>query len=978
MAESSNPGGLGKQLFGAKNETIRGSKRKSKRGKKPAKTQSKESLESELKGQECSSVISVKPETVDNNEVSKMNMEQKSQTLEANDEKETANISEEANSRDNEKMATSDTTQADEINEEFMNKDGQRELEITQEQRSQEQGSKPELAKPDQASYNKKRKLSLRSSKKVKLSKSQSSVEQDERGDILTSEAGAVDTKTADENAKESCEKEVNQAGTAKFDEGDGLPNNENNDASKSPEGIQEKSSKNNKGKKLKQLASFGRAKKKPEIAVKLETFNETCESLGDGSVRSEGSASTRSQDSQNTEIVDSVLEETVAVDKNGSNNEHVNDERDGGTEIEKKEVAKEKKKKGSVLGFKRISKSNLGKRKSSKNEEQGAESSPREKTSARKENDDVSITERVKNEDEFEENKLEYKVEPKASETETADLKPEKTSGTEAEMTREASNKEEENSAENKGTGVTKKEKKESILRRSLRKFKSPPKALQGNRKSYEDEKSAVTEVGESVGDVQRKDELSEKAVCEETPDQIASEESSALKEMEKVKELEYLTEVKEKSVDELNFHVNKELSTQNNIEEQKESKQSKVEEEISRETLARDDTQTEEEITKEAQEICHKLMKTVIHELTEFIEKKEEERAAANATQVEKREDSVKFSHDENAPVESLQQTNAIDEADMEREAEDESYDSDVTVVTVKRLPSHESLIEHKARPNSEDDGKSSETEAPEEHQNAPILEHQAPEPNLHHQAAETETLHVTETQEEHETMPSTEDKEINASIEGRSQETEPNTKDEEIRACTDEVSSETEAAQDIGSPDQYEIKPDREDNEVPAIIEEASLETEAPQVSYSRPDDEKVSNTEEEELQATNDGVSSETETSEASKEESKLKGRIAEVKILCDESEMNDESDELEPTTTENELDENREDEGTEQQLENSSLMESFQTSSCQNSVEEWILVHQLDMTEEISRQIKHALMLNSLSPLRRTTACCTIM
>ena len=136
--------------------------------------------------------------------------------------------------------------------------------------------------------------------------------------------------------------------------------------------------------------------------------------------------------------------------------------------------------------------------------------------------------------------------------------------------------------------------------------------------------------------------------------------------------------------------------------------------------------------------------------------------------------------------------------------------------------------------------------------------------------------------------------------------------------------------------------------------------------------------MSITEDEELQAINDGVSSETESSEASKEESKLKGRIVEVNVLSNESEMNGESDELERSTTENELDKNREDEGAEQQLENSSLMESFQTSSCQNSVEEWVLVHQLVMTEELSRQIKHALVLNSLSPLRRPTACCMIM
>ena len=765
MAESSKSGGLGKQLFGAKNELGRESKRKRKRGKKPVRTQSKETLESELKYQGCSTLVCDEQNVVDNDEDSKMNLEQESQTVVSNDERETANVSEEVNSQDNE-MATVKAKQGTKINEECMNKDGQQDPATIEEQRSEEQGSKPESVKQDQVSSNEKRKLSIRRNKKVKLSKGKSPFNEGKRDESLTREAAAVDSKKAEENARETCEKQVDDA--AKFEASAGRPDNENNDASKSPEGTQEKSlSKSNKGKKLKQLASFGRNKKKPEIAVKLEeSSNERHESLGDSPERSERSASTTSQDFLNAEIVDSVLKEPVATDKSDFSEEleHCNDGRDEGTEFVEKEAAKQKKKKkGSVLGFKR-SKSNLGKRKSSKNEEQDTESSPNEKTSARKESD-VSTVERdlvEKKEDEFEE----IKLDPKASKMKAADLKTEDISGAAPEMTQEVSYKEETNSAESKETGATvheassqvtpKKEKKENILRRSLRKFKSQSKALQERKKSQNDENSAEVaedgakmmdltekrgscdleqtteeqkpaieekdedeeqcldhegsskaakrkksdmknatramkrkkEGGESLKDIQEKDELSETAVIEETQDQKTFEESSALKDMENKKELEYLTEVEEKSVDEFNFQVNKELSQQkNDLEEHEERRQSDAEEEISRESVTREDTQTEEQITKEAHEIWH----TVIHELIELIEKKEAKKAEENATQVEEKEGSVNFSDEENVVAESQQQTSAIDDAELECDGgpEDEVVESWVVQETESSTP-------------------------------------------------------------------------------------------------------------------------------------------------------------------------------------------------------------------------------------------------------------------------------------------------
>ena len=937
MAESSKSGGLGKQLFGAKNEPGRESKRKRKRSKLPVRTESKETLESELKYQECSTLACDEQNVVDNDEDSKMNLQQESRTVVSNDERETANVSEEVNSQDNE-MATVKAKQGTKINEECMNKDGQQDPATIEEETSEEQGSTPESVKQDRVIRKEKRKLSIRRSKKVKLSKGKSPFNEDKRDESLTREAAAVDTKTAEENTRETCEKQVDDA--AKFEASAGRADNENNDASKSPEGTQEKSlSKSNKGKKLKQLASFGRNKKKPEIAVKLEeSSNERHESLGDSPERSERSASTTSQDFLNAEIVDSVLKEPVATDKSDFSEEleHCNDGRDEGTEFVKKEAAKQKKKKkGSVLGFKR-SKSNLGKRKSSKNEEQDTESNPNEKTSARKESD-VSTVERdlvEKKEDEFEE----IKLDPKASEMKAADLKTEDISGAAPEMTQEVSYKGVTNSAESKETGATvheassqvtpKKEKKENILRRSLRKFMSQSKALQERKKSHDDENSAEVaedgakmmdltekrescdleqtteeqkpaieendedeeqcldhegtskaakrkksdmknatramkrkkEGGESLKDSQEKDELPETAVIEETQDQKTFEESS---DMENKKELEYLTEVEEKSVDEFNFQVNKELSQQkNDLEEHEERRQSDAEEEISRESVTREDTQTEEQITKEAHEIWYKLMKTVIQELIEFIEKKEAKKAEENATQVEEKEGSVNFSDEENVVAESRQLTSAIDDAELECEAEDKSHDSDVTVVTVESLTSQESLIEHKSGANTEDEGESSEIESREEHQT---------EPNPKGESSGTETSQFTEAREKHETDPNTEDEEISAIIEGETEspekhETEPNIEDEEIRTFIEEVSSETEVSRDIDSPLQNESKTYAEDDDIRAITEGVSSQTEVPRLTESQDEHENQQKNDDEEIRATNGGVSSEIETHE----------------------------------------------------------------------------------------------------------------
>ena len=1122
MAESSKQSaGLDKQLLGAKNEPGKESKRKRKRNKKPARAQSNESLESQMKNQE--GLACDEQNVGDNSEDSKLNTKGTSQTVLASDTSGTANISEELNPPDNEKMTKEETTQGHVNHEECTNKDVQQDLQTIQEQASEERESKSEQTKQDHAS-NKKGKFAFHRSKKVKSSMSKSPADEDKHQSDPSGETTTVNPSTVEGNTK-TAEQQVYKAGGAKLQTSASSADNENEEASTLPEGIQEKPlSKSNKGKKLKQLASFGRNKKKYEIALKLdETSTETHEgNLVDTPGKFERSRGTSSPPFQATEITGNESKEPVAVDSSDFINENTNDGKDNGTEIEKKRGGKHKKKE-SVLGFKRSKPQ--PKRKPSKSEDElntgGGPS---------KESDDVSATksgEMEKNNAEFEESN----EDSKGNETEAVVLKTEETSGAVTEMSQEVSNKQETMNAENQETVTTahedsnqvtpKKEKKENILRRRLRKLKSPGNIFQGRKKSPEDEKSVegtgdglnrtdptdtrasseleqtaeeqtpvaednveeecsdqegtskavkrktsdlktttralkkMKEDGENIIGAEDNEKISGTAlaIVKEKDDQNIYEEVNLLNDLETVKEVKDLTEKKEQSVDERN----EEMPQQENVmEEHEESKQSEVDEEISRESLAYDDTKTEEELSKEARRKSQKLMQTVINELTELLKKKEEKKAAEIAIQAEEREERVEFSDRENAVTANQQLTSALDDTGREHEPEEDSYDSDVTVVTVERLSSDESLVEHKTEPNAEDEiirpiveEVLSESETPRGVE--PPVENESKRDTKEEEVPlETKTPQVTQTREKQENEPNTEDKETDPIIEEISKEAEsvePNIEIEELAAIPEEVSSETEAPRDAKLQIENDTKQETEDKGVISFTEEVSSGTE---ISAANNDDSQVEpvhvpkkltaepqaehktepSTEGEEVHDINEaGESSETEpnpedstveavnikpeelmpesraghdtepgtegedvkdfsdasessktrTSIVNRKGSKSKGRIAKVKVLKNESKVGEDSDELETITKANELDERKEDEDEQdagQSKEDSCLMESYQAPSCQDSVEEWILVHRVDLTQEISRQIKHSLVFNSLR--RSYTSCCTIM
>ena len=842
MADSSKSTELGKPSLGANKESAKESKKKLKRSKK-LRAKSNENLES--KTQECSALVRDDQNVVENYEHYKTNMGENSLMVETKEEF-TANIDEEVSTPEySEKMATGGTKHGDKNNEEFINKGVQQVSKMIEESSGEQQEDKPELAKQDQTDAGKKSKrpsinLSLRSKRNSK-SKLSSGEDKQVEDMAAVGECSGVETKRVARKEEETNEQQEEIKDEAKVESGGAnSADMKSKDEDKTPEGIHGKSrSKGNKGKKLKQLASSGRNKKRADIAIKRTEDeipdSDTHELKESSPVRSERTGSNP----------ENVTDEPVIAGKNESTNECVNtvtEEENG-----KKDAGKAKRK-GSFLSLKR-SKHHTKKRKSATSEDEPSTNiSESEKISASKESDDVSIMEAALVEKAAtaitEKEKIsEFREEREPNAAKTADLLVEETS--EAALTKESQDKDEMSSPERKEHGEpaaeetsqvsTKKERKSSILR-SLRKLKSPNnKSQHGKKKPHENEKSVeanednekkVEQSGEgetfepkqSTAEQKSAEETSEecadgmsKAVKRKTSDlknigrtralkrkkednenttdlhdhderteeetdlqnQHENEDISTSNAEENVKEL---TEQKEKCVDEFNFQANKELSLhKNNKEEQTANKERHVQDETPRETLTRDDTRDEEKVLNEAQEICRRRMKTVIDELVEFMEKKEAQRAKQTCAQVERTEENVERSNEETATTARESTVNQKRMSEVhdkdgensgEQETEDESYDSDITVVSFERLPTRESAAEHKTEPKTEDEeiqithgGESSETEttrvadAKVEGVTEPASEEAKP-------SSEIETPQATKPHVEHKTEPKEED--------------------------------------------------------------------------------------------------------------------------------------------------------------------------------------------------------------------------
>ena len=286
-------------------------------------------------------------------------------------------------------------------------------------------------------------------------------------------ESTEVEAKKSAENDDETSEQQEEIIDGAKIEPD--TADIQNKEATKSPEGIQEKPpSKGNKGKKFKQLASFGRSKKKPDVTVKHED-NELPDS--ETLIMTESSGP---EDSQN---IESASTEVASLEKSDSANEDI----DAGEEKDEKDETQDTGKAkpfGSFLGLRRSK--HAKKKKSLKSEEleQNAEIVQGE-TSASK-TDDVTVVEGVLLEEKtVEENTVEI-VDSQAEEpTGSAETDKEEVDSSEKKAEQEATTDEEMSSTS------TKKD-RESKLLRSFRKLKSP--RSKSKKKAKENESDVIT----------------------------------------------------------------------------------------------------------------------------------------------------------------------------------------------------------------------------------------------------------------------------------------------------------------------------------------------------------------------------------------------------------------------------------------------------------------------------------------------------
>ena len=823
MADSSKSTGLGKPLDSAKSNPGKEGKKKRKRSKKFGRAKFNENLES--KSQECSAGTSPGDEqnVEENDGDSKVNMGEKRQIISKEE------IEEEGSTQHGDEMAAEGKEQVDQNNEQIVNKDVPQDPKLVRDSTDGKQEVKSDIAnEKEDADNSKKTKRSslpfLRGSKrfsKSRLSHGEDKSVQDTEGE---GESSGVETKGAAGKESETSEQKEEEMydEAAKSELGAIFVDMKSKEFDESPGGVQERPiNKSNKGKKLKQFASFGRNKKKPDIAMKGKEDelpdSETQESAKEESpVRAERSGSKRSQN------IDATSNEPAALDNSNLTNESFATR----TEENERKDAGNVKRKGSFLGLKR-SKQHPKKKKASKSEDElNAELNKSEKIPASK-SDDVSAMEGVLLEEKTDE--TEEKSDLNAAKT--ADVQMEETSG-ETE-TKDESNKEEMSSPEikaNEGAtgGVeetsqasTNKDKKSSILR-SFRKRLSPNnKSQQGKKKAQENE-NIVNKNDEDEKKMEQsdKDENSEpkQTTEDETTAETTKEEgsfdavkrkTSDLKNIGRIQAMkrkkndyekcegddadsedydecdedeeqeaiandqtaEEFTKEKDECVDEFNPQANNELSKQKNYkEEQTENKESGVQDEISREPIARDDTQDEDETSSEAQGVYREQMKTVIDELVEVMEKREERIGKENCVQGE---ENVESSTDDKAGS-SERPASEIDETDEEEDTDEEAYDSDLTIVSEIVVSSiNEPAAEHKTEPKPQDEeirqtqeGESSHTEKP---QVADTKSEGITEPNTgdeekriiyEEKSLETELPEVAETNCEDTTEPKPED--------------------------------------------------------------------------------------------------------------------------------------------------------------------------------------------------------------------------
>ena len=1025
MADSSKSTGLGKPALDKE------AKKKRQRGRKFGRA--KYSEDSGNKSQESSAGTSHGDELniKENDGDRKVDVGETSQTITKEE------IEEEGSTKHGDEKAPEEIEQVDKNDEQFVNKDGPQDVKLVQECSEEKQVIKSDIAnEQDEVGSSKKTKrLSLtffRGSKrfsKYRLSHGEDkSVEDMKSGDESSqgeSKGGAVKDDETSQQQAEMYDEAKSELGAIYVDM-------KSKDFEESLEGVQERpTNKGNKGKKLKQFASFGRNKKKYIVMKRQE------DELPDSETQK-----SEKEESKKSQNIDASSNEPAAPDNSDSTNKCFDARAE---ENESKEDGNAKSK-GSFLGLKR-SKSQSKKKKTSKSEDElnKSEKIPTSKS------DDVSAMEGAP----LEENTVETEERSELNAAKTADLQMEETPG--AAETKDESNQEEmgipEITADEEATGAveemsqasTKKDRKSRILR-SFRKLRSTnSKAQQGKKETQENEKivNKKMEQPDEVEDSEPKQttegETSTDGTYEEVSFNAGKRKTSDLRDIGRIRAMkrkkkdyekcgedsedydEYdekedeeeiandqtvdeSTKKKTECADEFDSPANNELSKQkNNKEEETKNKESSVQDEIPREEIARDNTHDEDDTSSAAQEPYRKQMKTVIDELLEVIEKKEERIGKENCVQVEENVESStadKTGFSERPTIDN-------DETDDEEKTDDEEgYDSDLTIVSqiIVDTTTYEAAAEHKTelKPQDEEIRQTLEGECSQtaKLQVADTKSEGITEPNtgdeekriVHEEkSSETELPRVAETKREDTTEPKAEDekdqkretttedaKQYSVKSEARdspvnqdaeesseaetSRETEP-----QIECKTEpkaeEVKESSEAAISqimVSAVEQQNEHPTGDVEEVDQETERKTEDAEAMRVSECEPEDKTEPNT------RANEEVSSEKVLSEAANEEpgvkTSLQGQMVEASLT--EPENNKKAVGAENAVKPNKRDKKRK-----------SKADRDNSDPFKNNPNAWIMVQHLEMNDEITRQLGNMLMINGF---KRTTTCCTIM
>ncbi|XP_022783974.1 myosin-2 heavy chain-like isoform X1 [Stylophora pistillata] len=913
MAESSQTSGIDEQLFGAKDEHSRESTPKTKSGKEATKTQPKGHLESEFKGQESSYFASDKKNSVDNSE---MKMAGKREIVEGKEADETATGLEESTSQDSEKIATTEETAKENTNKESQ---GEQDTQITQDLKSNEK----QTFKPDQANSSKKGRLSFRRSKKGKISKRKTSLEEEKRVEILKCETIEEDPKIVEERAKEICDEPADKANEAKFETVESTMKIENKEPFTSPEGVQDDKSTatDNKGLNMKQFPSFRRTTK-GKYTFSQSVYTDACDGHRQPSEKFESS-----EDPQKMAIEETSSKIPVVANKGESNEQE--DEKEETVDLAKKETSKQKKK-VTVLSFKR-NKPSLKKPKGKsikKDEGNNSEINPSTNIDVGKETDDISVMDgdALRKQADFKEkspgNGEEHKLIAMEDEQATAEEKSgsvEEKQGDSLEEEKNSTEKEDDSAKAHEATRQLslKKKKKENILRRSFRKFTNPSSALQGKKKSKGDEKTANADMG-----------VTKKIDEEDKSESSGLEESVDVQSVARKENEEKLTECEENSKA---VKRKKELTDSNReLKKQKEDDETEIQDKDALGETAgavvvelKQDTKT----TDAKSNVVDDLENVTTKELDQKKEKNAGQLNCKENNELSPQENNTNEQKEVKAEVEIPEETLVRKDKQIETSAKAEGGH----VVEVRVVIDEQAKKDKQATHEEESKGSSDDGNTFTEIQGFTGIQRQMSETrsegrHRHLDGYDSDLTVVTAL-----AYPFTEDDELS---ESDTSGTDANTEDDETQAIA-EV---------------HVIPPETKTSRVDEALENTNTD----------PD------TEDEEVRVINEGVSSDKGVLRDGNEGSE--------KLVIErehEAITPTQSNELERTLTPEEERALNED----KRSKNGSAVQSLQ-SSCQNPAEEWIMVHRLDITEEIARRLMTVL--TPICRLRRNAACCTVM